>query len=77
MSKNQQIIKKELEKLGHIGVEVVLERDCYYYRSDQTKNACKNDIKNSWVMLGVSIEATIAGIDEEKYWLRGGENETL
>lgn len=35
MSKNQQLIKRELEKLGHTGVEVTWERNYYHFRSDQ------------------------------------------
>jgi len=73
MSNNRQLIKKELEKLGHTGVEVTWERNCYYYRSDQTKNAYKGDIETSWVALGKTFEATIAGIEKEKCWLGGGE----
>jgi hypothetical protein len=69
MSKNQQLIKKALEKLGHTGVEVIWERNCYYYRSDQTKNAYKGDMETSWVALRRTFEATMAGIGEEKYWL--------
>jgi len=70
MSKNQQIIKTKLEKLGHTGVDIIFWKRNYYYRSDQTKDAYKGGIETSWVMLGRTFEATIAGIGKEKCWLR-------
>jgi hypothetical protein len=72
MSKNQQLIKKALEKLGHTGVEVIWDKS-YYYRSDQTKNAYKGDIETSWVALRRTFEATMVSIGEEKYWLGDDE----
>jgi hypothetical protein len=64
MSKNQQLIKKELEKLGHTGVTVEWAHNRYYYKSDQTYS-------DFGYGLGSSFEEAMENIEKEKRWAGG------
>jgi len=65
MSKNQQIIKKELEKLGYTGVTVEWAHNRYYYKSDQTYS-------DFGYGLGKSFEEAVGNI-KKGIWLGGGQ----